>query len=421
MAVTQRKGAAAAAGKRNKEELASDEQWIHDLDMDKFKAEVKSLGEELEKGQGEDDMNHLGRMVMWSNSFLLLGMCTMWMTGWARIIPAVGFSTYAFSRWTMIAHHTCHGGYDKNDKSGYHNRFTFAIGGVVKRWADWFDWMLPEAWNVEHNNLHHYQLGEIGDPDLVENNLGGMRDSTAPMAVKYFQVAFVMFTWKWFYYAPNTFKQLKLQELRGEKNVPDWLKNPHQSVTLDQMFIDPIYRWADVAEYFTRVAAPYLLFHFFVLPSPLLLLNESYYWAAVGNLFLGDMLSNMHSFVVIVTNHAGDDMYRFEQGCKPLTGTFFLRAIISSANFSCGDDATDFMHGWLNYQVEHHAWPKLSMLSYQRAQPKMKAICDKWSIPYVKHNVFWRLKKTVDIMVGNTCMRRYPESFEHEPDMRSYD
>jgi hypothetical protein len=39
----------------------------------------------------------------------------------------------------------------------------------------------------------------------------------------------------------------------------------------------------------------------------------------------------------------------------------------------------------------------------------------------VKHNVFWRLKKTVDIMVGNTCMRRYPESFEHEPDMRSYD
>ena len=31
--------------------------------------------------------------------------------------------------------------------------------------------MLPEAWNVEHNNLHHYRTGEPGDPDLVERNL----------------------------------------------------------------------------------------------------------------------------------------------------------------------------------------------------------------------------------------------------------
>ena len=31
--------------------------------------------------------------------------------------------------------------------------------------------MLVEAWNVEHNQLHHYHLGEIEDPDLVEHNL----------------------------------------------------------------------------------------------------------------------------------------------------------------------------------------------------------------------------------------------------------
>jgi hypothetical protein len=30
-----------------------------------------------------------------------------------------------------------------------------------------------------------------------------------------------------------------------------------------------------------------------------------------------------------------------------------------------GSDANDFLHGWLNYQIEHHMFPDLSMLSYQ--------------------------------------------------------
>jgi len=280
--------------------------------------------------------------------------------------------------------------------------------------------MLPEAWNVEHNNLHHYQLGELGDPDLVENNLSQMRDSTAHPILKYLQVVFVMFTWKWYYYAPNTFKQLKLQETRATASSrPKWLQNPHQSVTVDAMLIGSEFRWVDVGEFLSRALAPYLVIHFFCLPSPLLFFGEQYYWNAVTNLFLADMLTNAHSFLAIVTNHAGSDLYRFEQGCKPLSGTFYLRAVISSANFTCGNDAVDMFHGWLNYQVEHHAWPKLSMLSYQRMQPRMEAICKKHNVPYIKHNVFWRLKKTVDIMIGNNAMRQYPDAYENAADMRA--
>jgi hypothetical protein len=32
------------------------------------------------------------------------------------------------------------------------------------------------------------------------------------MAVKYGIVAFLACTWKWFYYSPNTFKELKIME-----------------------------------------------------------------------------------------------------------------------------------------------------------------------------------------------------------------
>ena len=38
-------------------------------------------------------------------------------------------------------------------------------------------------------------------------------------------------------------------------------------------------------------------------------------------------------------------------------------------------------------------------------------------VPYVEQNVFWRLKKLVDIMVGDASMRKFPTAFEKEGDI----
>merc|ERR1712022_97647 len=100
----------------------------------------------------------------------------------------------------------------------------------------------------------------------------------------------------------------------------------------------------------------------------------------------------------IVTNHTGDDLYRFDTSCEPPSATFL-------------GDLNDFTHGWLNFQVEHHLWPDLSILSYQKAAPLVEAICKKHNVPYIQHNVFWRLKKTVDIMVGDASMRKFPSKW----------
>merc|ERR1711906_11579 len=79
-----------------------------------------------------------------------------------------------------------------------------------------------------------------------------------------------------------------------------------------------------------------------------------------------------------------------------------------------GSDLNDFLHGYLNYQIEHHLWPNLSMLSYQRAQPLVKDICDRYGVPYVQENVFIRLKKTLDIMTGAASMKWFPAEYERK-------
>ena len=46
-------------------------------------------------------------------------------------------------------------------------------------------------------------------------------------------------------------------------------------------------------------------------------------------------------------------------------------------NFKTGGDVNDFMHGWLNYQIEHHMFSDMSMLTYQKMAPEMKLLCEK--------------------------------------------
>jgi len=123
------------------------------------------------------------------------------------------------------------------------------------------------------------------------------------------------------------------------------------------------------------------------------------------NSVAAEALTNLHGFVVIVPNHVGDDIYRFE-GTTEGRADFYLRQILGSTNFRTGGDLNDFLHGYLNYQIEHHLYPDLPMTALRRVQPEVKAICEKHGVPYVQESVFTRLKKTVAVMVGDADMRR---------------
>lgn len=203
------------------------------------------------------------------------------------------------------------------------------------------------------SNSHHYNLSEVTDPDLVENNLQFLRELQIPVTFKYIMVGFFALTWKWFYYAPNTYKELKLARMRRDGvKIPPHV-NPSDQITFKSSLFGENYFYS-FAELITVVLAPYLLFHFFVTPLPYLALGNhlgygnTFYWNAVKNLFLAELLTNAHGFLAVVTNHAGDDMYRFRRACRPFSGSFYLRQVLASVDYSMGTDAVDFMHGWLS-------------------------------------------------------------------------
>ncbi|CAJ1453233.1 unnamed protein product [Effrenium voratum] len=375
---------------------------------------MAELGRDLRAQQGEADLKHLRRVVLWSDLCALVGLATMWMS--PNLLTVLALSLWTHSRWTMVAHHTIHGGYNKVDASGRYSSKSFGAGSLWRRVVDWFDWMLPEAWSAYHNQVHHYRVNEPdGDPDYFEKYTDSWKLNREFMTV----LSALFF--KWAFAAPNTYKALKLSQMKpGE--VPKEF-DPKLTMTIYQVFrMESLGQSIFSAwELMTRVMGPYLFLHFFLLPLPLLLVSPSCFGHAVANLFLAELVANIHGFIVTTFNHTGEDVYCFSRGCRVNSPTFYLRAVIGSANCCTGGEVNDFLHGYLNYQIEHHLWPDLSMLSYSKAQPRVKAICDKHQVPYVQENIFKRMTKVLQIFTGRARMRRFPEHLERQEDLISWD
>jgi hypothetical protein len=352
--------------------VAPTEKWIVDLDYEGFGRDITALRQELQSLGGSHDVKHIQKIVLWRDICAVIGLSTVWMT--PNPVTILALSTWTYASWTMIAHHTCHGGYnrftttatksDMMNGSSYNSR-GFALGSVLQRCRDWLDWMLPEAWNVEHNRLHHYRLNEMYDPDLVQRNLHNLRNSNLPIAFKYVAIAFVFPTWKWFYYAPNTFKELQISRWKQEgKELP---KNfdPDESVTVLTLFSigaknSALREVVKPLEFLTNVVGPFIFTRFVLLPLPFLFVPNiglTLWHHAIWNVVLAEILTNIHAYITIVTNHAGEDLYTVNDAVKPRSPSFYVRQIVGSANYITNyDDVSDFCHGFLNYQIEHRTF-----------------------------------------------------------------
>jgi len=359
---------------------------LPEVDAEAFLADLRQLRREIDATLGERDLAHLRRMERIGSAATLLGLATAWIAPNPISMLALAFGRS--TRWIFM-HHVGHRGYDK--VPGAPQRLTskgFARGR--RRFLDWPDWMVPEAWIYEHNVLHHSHVGEERDPDLIERNTEWLRGSALPRPLKYLILGLLGISWRAVYYAPNT---LRVWRARFDAAVA---AGDVRSAGRGKGYGRELWR---------RCFLPYSALQFVGLPALFAPLGA---WAAASALInsLGaDALTNLHTFGVVGPNHTGEDLWRFSTPSSS-TGEWMLRQVVGSTNYACGDELTDTLHLYLNYQIEHHLWPDLPMLRYREVQPKVKALCEKHGVPYVQESVFTRLRKMLDVAVGKTSMKR---------------
>ncbi|MBS4050548.1 MAG: fatty acid desaturase [Methylomonas sp.] len=339
---------------------------------------------------GPDDFKHLKSMERWGQICSIIGYGTAWLL--PNPVSALLISQGSFTRWTQVAHPIVHKGYDKNSAAGK-NYTSKTFGRGWRRFIDWPDWMTLPGWHHEHDLLHHYNLGETTDPNNAEYNMEWLRQSKLPMWLRYAIVAFFSGIWKISYYTPRTHKELALNAARQQgRPAPEmtrvgawsWFTPQGRSLWLQSVL-------------------PYIGYRFVLIPLLFLPLGAFAATSVLLNSILAEIFTNMHSFLVMMPNHAGDDVMAFDTKSDS-KGEFYLRQILGSVNYPTGSNFNDFFYGWLNYQIEHHLWPDMPLSQYQKLQPRVKALCEKHNIPYCQDSIFKRLLKAVDIMVGKTSM-----------------
>jgi fatty acid desaturase len=375
-----------------------------DVDQNQLQKDIEDIKKIIGKPSYEDYL-HVRKMQNWSRAFTISGFFMMFVV--TSLELSIGLSGFGFwilaiisalligignvGHWANVAHPIMHGGYDKIDniphefkKSGY------ARG--KRRYLDWLDWIKPEAWEYEHNIMHHYHLGEEDDPDNVERNMQWLIQSKTPMWLRRVFVYLFAFTWKFTYYAPNTMRILENKERRRRKEheVKEYNYLPTNELGL---------------KLWKESYLPYALVKFVFIPLLFLPLGIQAVFSSLIIMLMAEAYANFHSFLVIVPNHSADDIYQFSEPHKS-QGEFYLRQIMGSVNYNTGNDRIDFLHGFLNYQVEHHLFPNMPLSYYQSMQPLVKEICRKHNIPYRQESVFKRFFMTIDLMVGKSKLLR---------------
>lgn len=354
-----------------------------DVDIECFLSEIKALRAEIDASLSQDDFDHLRRIEFAGRAATALGLLTAW---FPNPLSMCALSLGRSTRW-LVMHHVGHRGYDKVPEIP--KRYTgkvFARG--KRRFLDWADWMIPEAWNYEHNILHHGNTGETRDPDLVERNTEWLRSSGWPMSVRYAIMAGLAVSWRFSYYAPNTFYEWRSRNDGKESGSATAKTERH-----------------DTRDLWLQCYLPYGAMHFVAMPLLYLPLGPLASFSALLNSIGAEALTNLHTFLVVGPNHTGDDVYRFDD--RPYSqADAILRQVLGSVNYATGTELIDYGHLWLNYQIEHHLFPDIPMLKYREVQPKVKALCEKYGIPYIQESVFARAKKMIDVAVGNRSMKR---------------
>lgn len=374
------------------------------VDLRALARDVTALRREEEARLGMADFQHLRRRAWLGRGLTALGVLTapLGPNPMSMLALAMGSTI----RFTIVAHHVMHGALDRvPGVPAHYTSKQFAKGR--RRYLDWIDWIVPEAWDLEHNVLHHYSTNEQADPDLVEENLAEL--DGAPPALRGLLAAVYALSWKLSYYAPSTFQVLSRAAARKRRGEP---QNHRADARSDEAYLrafDP--RTAEGRAFWRTNMLPYLTVRFAAPTAIAGLLGPFAAASTLGNLLGAEILCNLHTFLIIASNHAGEDVYRFDTRHRSL-GELYLRQIVGSVNFPHGP-VKDLLSGYLNYQIEHHLFPDLPPSAYERLAPRVRALCEKHGLPYVQEPVLVRARKLFAIMTGRAKMPR--ATFETAP------
>ncbi len=335
---------------------------LTDADVEALGAELDALRREIEADRGLRDVRYLRRTIVAHRALEVVGRVALFGSH-KRSLWWLGTGSLALSKIIEnmeLGHNVMHGQWDWMNDPEVHS-------------ATW-EWDMVCAsphWKHSHNYIHHKYTNVVGmDDDVGYKILRVTRDEPWEPR-RAFQPLFnvlLALSFEW---------GIGLHDL-ALKDVIAGKKSKEEAIPQITLFLRKIGR---------QVAKDYVLFP--VLAGP----NARH--TLTANLS-ANVIRNLWAYVVIFCGHFPDGAEKFttESLDDETPGQWYLRQMLGTANFNAGP-AMAFMSGNLCYQIEHHLYPDLPSNRYAEIAERVRALCDKYDLPYTTGSLFVQYMKTL--------------------------
>ena len=340
---------------------------LTDADIESLAIELDAIRQDIEDSRGERDARYIRRTIAGQRALEVAGrlMLTASSKKSAWWAGTVTLGVAKIIENMEISHNVMHGQWDwMNDPEIHSSTWEWDTTGASKHWR------------FTHNFMHHKYTNILGmDDDVGYGVIRVTRDARwKPINLGnlfYNTMLAVLFEWG-----------IGLQHLELGKIFKGRDDRKATMVRVKEFGVKAG----------RQVAKDYVLWPALTSLSP----TATYKSTMKANI-VANIIRNIWTNAIIFCGHFPDGAEKFTKTdmVGESRGQWYLRQMLGSANIS-GGRVLDFMSGNLSYQIEHHLFPDLPSNRYRDISIKVRALCDKYDLPYttgpflVQYGKSWR-------------------------------
>lgn len=222
----------------------------------------------------------------------------------------------------------------------------------------------PKTWQYQHNTLHHSFTNIDGlDDDITTINILRFSPNTPLRKIHKYQ-----YIYAWFFYGLMTiywtidkdFRQL----FRYKKEYSDFSGK------------------STVASILTELIVTKILYYAYILAVPFLFLQIPWWLIIVGYLSLHFTCGVVLGIIFQTAHVMPSSEYPMPDEEGEMNNNWAVHQLITTTNYSPKGRVFSWLIGGLNYQVEHHLFPKICHIHYRSISNIVKNTANKYQLPY---------------------------------------
>ncbi|HKL88112.1 MAG TPA: acyl-CoA desaturase [Salinibacter sp.] len=294
-------------------------------------------------------------MVFIPYFLILFGGFGVWAMLGLAIVMGVGIAGCGFS----ISHDALHGAYSSNKTVNEWLGLTFDLLGASSY-----------LWKITHNVIHHTYTNIQGiDEDLEVSPLLRLSPESEHYWFHRFQhvYGFAVYSFSTLFWVFVKDYKYLLQEDLG----------PYQDISHDTKDLVTLFGMK-------------LLYYGYMIVVPLLVLNVAWWQFAIGfvamHLTAGLILGVVFQLAHVVE---GPDHHTSE-GNDMMEDAWLVHEVKTTANFARSSALICWYVGGLNFQIEHHLFPRICSVHYPAISGIVEEVANKHGIPYHTHPTLFK-------------------------------